>query len=88
MKASLLTPYKNGFKLFKEEGVRFENEKDGVFYFEVNGHQVTLSFKQIPNSKQYERHWSCDCTHFSLFSNNPFVVCKHLMAVEYWLGSK
>lgn len=83
MVKSFFLLYKRAKKLFDEGKVKLTDIKDDTYYFQTNGHQVTLAVSKIPNSRLWLRHWSCDCESFSVWQEKA--ECKHIKAAEFYL---
>lgn len=79
--------YKRAKKLLEEDRVKLTNlkqeEEKETYYFQANGHEVTLEVSKIPNTRLWLRHWFCTCKSYSLFQTKT--SCKHIIASEHYL---
>lgn len=82
MSSAYLSIYKRAATLYKEGKVQLTNEKDNVFYFDCNGHSVSLQLRKVIGG--WERAWGCDCVSNALHSR---LECSHIKASELFLMS-
>lgn len=79
--------YQRAFKLYSEGKVKIdyvrENKDSTIYIFKANGHVVTLKNSKMENGHLWQRNWSCDCHHFSLWQDKT--ECKHIKACELFL---
>lgn len=79
--------YKRAKKLYDEGKVTLTNvksdDKQTTYFFQCNGHQVSLTVSNIPGTRLWLRHWGCDCEHFSLWQDKT--ECKHIKSSELYL---
>lgn len=81
--------YKRAKKLLDDNKVKLteikEDKDSETYYFQSNGHQVSLRVSKIPNTRLWLRNWSCDCESYSLWQDKA--ECKHIIScVSYLVG--